>query len=323
MSSPSTSPDTAVVSEIEEFAADVAAGLSRAAKTLPSKYFYDQRGSQLFDQICELPEYYPTRTELGIMQQYADEMGRQIGSGAMVIEFGSGSSIKTRILLDHLVDPAAYVPVDVSYEHLHATARQLTKAYPDLDILPVCADFTRPFVLPAARQLETHDAVYFPGSTIGNFEQADALGLLEHIVSLCGRGGGLLVGIDLQKDVNVLEAAYNDAQGVTAEFNLNLLHRINRQLEGDVQVDQFRHQAVYNHEIGRIEMYLISEVDQTATIRGEQYTFAAGERICTEYSHKYTVEGFAKMAESVGLTLRRQWLDDQEYFAVLHLALLD
>ena len=189
MSSPSTSPDTAVVSEIEEFAADVAAGLSRAAKTLPSKYFYDQRGSQLFDQICELPEYYPTRTELGIMQQYADEMGRQIGSGAMVIEFGSGSSIKTRILLDHLVDPAAYVPVDVSYEHLHATARQLTKAYPDLDILPVCADFTRPFVLPAARQLETHDAVYFPGSTIGNFEQADALGLLEHIVSLCGRGG--------------------------------------------------------------------------------------------------------------------------------------
>lgn len=323
MTSPTTSAADSVVSEIEEFAADVAAGLSQPNKTLPSKYFYDQRGSQLFDQICELPEYYPTRTELGIMQRYAAEMGRQIGAGAMVIEFGSGSSTKTRILLDHLVDPAAYVPVDVSYEHLHETAQALVRAYPGLDILPVCADFTRPFDLPSASRLETHDAVYFPGSTIGNFEQADAMGLLEHIVSLCGQGGGLLVGIDLQKDVDVLEAAYNDAQGVTAEFNLNLLHRINRQLEGDLQVDQFRHEAVYNREVGRIEMYLVSTVDQTATISGQRYNFPQGDRICTEYSHKYTVAGFAEMAQSVGLTLRRQWLDDQEYFAVLHLALLD
>lgn len=319
----STTTPTKVTSAQSEFAADVAVGLSRATKTLPSKYFYDQRGSQLFDQICELPEYYPTRTELGIMRKFAPEMGRQIGSGAMVIEFGSGSSVKTRILLDHLIDPVAYVPVDVSYEHLHETARGLTKAYASLDVLPVCADFTRPFELPTATLPETHDAVYFPGSTIGNFEQSEALGLLEHIVSLCGSGGGLLVGIDLQKDADVLEAAYNDAQGVTAEFNLNLLRRINRELGGNFELERFRHLAVYNPDIGRIEMYLESLVEQSVAVCGETYAFRAGERICTEYSHKYTVDGFAAMAESVGLTLRRQWLDDREYFAVLHLALLD
>lgn len=322
MSSFLASSAAPTASQPASFLNDVVEGLSRPERSLPCKYFYDQRGSQLFDQICELDEYYPTRTELAIMQQFAGEMGQQIGSGAMLIEFGSGSSIKTRLLLDELPDPIAYVPVDISSEHLHATADRLADAYPHIEVLPVCADFTQDFALPAAERLETHDAVYFPGSTIGNLEPQDATDLLVRIAALCGQGGGLLIGIDLQKDVRVLEAAYNDRQGVTAEFNLNLLHRMNRELGADFQVDRFQHIAQYNADCHRIEMCLESTCPQTVTLDGKQFKFQPGERICTEYSHKYAIDEFAKVAHQAGLTLRQSWLDRDQYFAVLHFALL-
>lgn len=319
-------PETDVLDfepKVDSFYRDVVAGLSQRPRSLPCKYFYDHRGSQLFDQICELDEYYPTRTELAIMQQHAGEMAEQIGPGVMLVEYGSGSSIKTRILLDQLIEPVAYVPVDISRDHLQQTADELAGRYPEIEILPVCADFTKDFELPASLVTPTHDAVYFPGSTIGNFTPAAAQATLRRLVALCGCGGGLLIGIDLQKDVEIIELAYNDAAGVTAEFNLNLLGRINRELDGDLDIDRFEHVAVYNEIANRIEMSLRSRADQTIQIGDREFEIGAGESIVTEHSHKYTIQGFAALAASVGLTLRRAWTDERDYFAVVHLAILD
>lgn len=302
-----------------EFTRDVITGLSASSKWLPSKYFYDQRGSRLFDQICELPEYYVTRTELALMQEHGAAMAQCIGPGVRLVEYGSGSSVKTRILLDHLSDPVAYVPVDISRNHLLETADCLTDDYPQLEVLPVHADFTRDFALPTPARRPTHSAVYFPGSTIGNFTPDRAHGILARIAPLCGSGGGLLIGIDLQKDAHILEAAYNDAAGRTAAFNLNLLTRINRELGADFVVERFTHRALYNQELGRIEMHLVADLAQQVSIAGQRIEFAAGESICTEYSHKYTVEGFARQAAQVGLQLHGRWLDQNEYFAILHL----
>jgi dimethylhistidine N-methyltransferase len=304
------------------FRQDVLAGLAGAVKSLPCKYFYDQRGSRLFDEICELDEYYLTRTELAIMRQFAPEMGQQIGPGVMLVEYGSGSSVKTRILLDHLPDPVAYVPVDISGKHLRSTAQTLAVDYRHLEVLPVCADFTEDFALPASSREPTHAAVYFPGSTIGNFRPARALRLLRRIADLCGTGGGLLIGVDLQKDVDVMEAAYNDERGVTAQFNLNLLHRINRELGADFDVEQFEHLAYYNPREGRVEIYIVSRRDQFVTFANREFRFRAGERIHTENSHKYTVEGFAALAAEAGLTLRRCWTDPRRNFAVMHFAVM-
>ena len=213
-----------------EFLVDVLAGLECVPKQLQCKYFYDARGSELFDHICRLDEYYLTRTEMGILEQYADAMGSQIGPGAILVEYGSGSSVKTRYLLDALPDAVAYVGVDVSEKHLHRAARELARDYPLIEVLSAVADFTEEFALPVPRRRPTHTAIYFPGSTIGNFTPAQATNLLRGISRRCGRGGGLLIGIDLKKDAKTLEAAYNDRLGVTALFNLNLLHRINREL---------------------------------------------------------------------------------------------
>ena len=304
----------------QAFYADVTSGLTGDEKSLPCKYFYDERGSQLFDQICELDEYYLTRTELGVMERHAPEMAAQIGPGVMLVEYGSGSSVKTRILLDHLQDPVAYVPVDISLDHLQHTARKLSVAYPHVEVLPVCADFTAEFELPVSRRRPTHSAVYFPGSTIGNFEPQEATRLLRRIAPLCGTGGGLLIGIDLQKDDSIVEAAYNDQRGVTAEFNRNLLHRINGELDADFAVDQFRHEAVYNQRLGRVEISLVSEADQSVEIGENVFSFADGEPILTEYSHKFTVTQFAQVASRAGLSLRRYWTDPDDLFAVLHLA---
>lgn len=306
----------------ERFLTDSLAGLSQTPKRLPCKYFYDQRGSQLFDQICETDEYYLTRTETAIMQRYAGEMGECLGEGVMLIEFGSGSSIKTRYLLDHLIKPVAYVPVDISREHLHESADQISGDYPDIEVLPVCADFTKPFPLPNPKQRPSHDAVYFPGSTIGNFQPNQAKQLLASIAHMCGQQGGLLIGVDLRKDKAILERAYNDNQGVTAEFNLNLLHRMQKELGATIDVDAFEHHAFYNAELGRIEIYLRSRVDQTILLDGQTVQVEAGELIHTEYSHKYTIDGFAEMAREVGWTLRRWWTDENQYFAVLHLVVL-
>lgn len=305
------------------FLDDVVEGLSQSPKCLPCKYFYDERGSQLFDQICELDEYYLTRAELSVMRQYAGEMAEQIGPEVMLVEYGSGSSIKTRLLLDHLPDPVAYVPVDISREHLEQTAKALAEDYPHIEVLPVCADFTQEFDLPVSVREPSHAAVYFPGSTIGNFTPDEASELLGYIAPLCGTGGGLLIGIDLQKDVGTIEAAYDDAQGVTADFNLNLLRRINRELGGDFRLDRFRHRAVYNPRLGRVELGLASQCRQQVDVAGESFTFEKGEEIRTEYSHKYTIDGFADLAAEVGLTLRRRWTDEASRFAVLHFAVLD
>jgi len=305
------------------FLADVLAGLREPQKRLPCKYFYDKRGSELFDRICQLDEYYLTRAELAIMDEFAGEMGEQIGPGVMLVEYGSGSSVKTRYLLDALPRPVAYVPVDISGEHLELAALELARDYPRIEVLPVCADFTSDVRLPLATRAMSHAAVYFPGSTIGNFLPERATELLMRISTLCGTGGGLLIGIDLKKDVSRIEAAYNDQLGVTAEFNLNLLRRINRELGGDFELDQFEHRAIYSEQRGRVEISLVSRRDQVVTIDGEAFDFTAGEAISTEYSHKYTVEEFAAMAAPAGLTLRREWSDRERNFAVLHLAILD
>ena len=304
----------------QAFLDEVLSGLDDSPRHLPCKYFYDQRGSRLFDKICELDEYYLTRTELAIMRRSSAEMAEQIGPGVMLVEYGSGSSLKTRLLLKHLSVPAAYVPVDISRKHLQYTANTLSSHFPHIEVLPVCADFTCPFELPTPQRRPSHRAVYFPGSTIGNFPPAAALDLLEQIAALCGDGGGLLIGIDLQKDIGIIESAYNDSLGVTAEFNLNLLRRINCELEADFDLKAFKHAAHYNPSLGRVEIYLVSQADQVVTIRDELFEFTEGERICTEYSYKYTVDDFSQMAAQVGLTLRRVWTDDDQFFGVLHFA---
>lgn len=301
------------------FLQEALAGLKAPHKTLPCKYFYDQRGSQLFDQICELPEYYPTRTEAGIIADHVEEMASVFGPNCLLIEYGSGSSTKTRILLNHLPHLAGYVPMDISREHLHQTAESLQRAYPHLEILPLCADYTAPFELPEASLPVQSRVVYFPGSTLGNFHRAEAAAFLMHIAEVCGPGGGLLIGVDLRKSPNVLEAAYNDAQGITADFNLNLLRRMNAELSADFDLDSFAHQAFYDAEIGRIEMHLRSLRAQEAHIGGETIRFQANETIWTECSYKYSLPEFAAMAEAAGFAVRQVWTDPNQQFSVQYL----
>ncbi|QDT09768.1 L-histidine N(alpha)-methyltransferase [Planctomycetes bacterium K23_9] len=308
-------------SPTDNFLRDVQHGLSQSQKTLPCKYLYDERGSELFDAICETGEYYPTRTELDIMQRNAESISYQIGTRVMLVEYGSGSSIKTRILLDALDSPVAYVPVDISEDHLLRTAAELQATYPDTEILPVVADFTQPFSLPRSDQAYSHVALYFPGSTIGNFTPAAAGDLLKNMSSMLGPQGGLLIGIDLQKDVSTIEAAYNDKSGITAEFNLNLLARINAELSGDFRLDNFRHRAVYNPKEHRIEISLVSQCDQSVRIGSTTFRFDQDEAILTEYSHKYTIDDFAEFASQFGFSLHKHWTDDDGYFGVMHLVL--
>ncbi len=304
----------------QSFLQDVIVGLGQETKQLPCKYFYDQRGSRLFDQITQLDEYYPTRTERAIIEEYATEMAVQIGQRAMLVEFGSGSSTKSRILLDALKDSlAAYVPLDISDEHLLATVSSLREAYPDMEILPLVADFTAHFELPKASSPVSHAAVFFPGSTIGNFTPDSATQMLARIARIVGVEGGLLIGIDLQKDIEMIEAAYNDTDGVTDEFNLNVLHRINDELDGDFHVDQFRHKAVYNEQHDRVELFVVSNRKQIVSIGDHQFEFERDEHVLTEYSHKYTINGFSKMAATAGFSLHKSWTDEDQLFAVLHL----
>ena len=301
------------------FLADVLSGLGGEPKELHCKYFYDERGSQLFDQICELPEYYLTRAEQAIMQAHVVEMAEQIGRHVMLVEFGSGSSTKTRTLLDHLDEPVAYVPLDISEDYLLKTADKLREAYPHIEILPLVADFTKRFELPESTDEPAHAAVYFPGSTIGNFTTDQALGMFDTIADVLGPQGGLLIGVDLQKDPAIVTAAYNDSQQVTDAFNLNVLHRVNRELGANFDVDQFRHEAIYNQRAGRVEIFVVSQREQTVEIGGHEFKFAAGERVLTEYSHKYTIDGFAQLAQAAGFSLRKAWTDPDRLFAVLHL----
>lgn len=302
-----------------QFHRDVLRGLSRPRKQLPCKYFYDDAGSALFERITELDEYYPTRVERSIMIDHAAAMAALCGPRCLLIEYGSGSSMKTRLLLDHLDRPSGYVPVDISRDHLRQSADALGQAYPHVDVYPLFADFTRPILLPPRLPSTARRVVYFPGSTIGNFAAPAARRLLKHTAQLCGPGGGLLLGVDLRKDPAVLHAAYNDSQGVTAEFNRNVLARVNRELEGDFNLAQFAHEATYNEARGRIEMRLISRRPQVARVGERAFEFAAGEAILTEYSHKYDLGELAFFCRTAGFETVQTWTDDRRYFAVAFL----
>jgi len=301
--------------ERASFLADVLAGLTSPRKTLPCKYLYDERGSALFERICELDEYYPTRTELGILRRHAGAMAAALGPRCLLVEYGSGSSTKTRLLLERLEEPAAYVPVDISREHLLRAAAALSARHPRLAVRPVCADFTRPFALPklpgALRR-----AAFFPGSTIGNFGAAEARKFLAQVAEQCGSGGLLLIGVDLRKPREILEPAYDDAEGVTAEFNRNLLRRINRELGADFDVAAFDHRALWNEAEGRVEMHLVSRRDQRVRVAGRSVGFARGESIHTESSHKYELEGFAALAGSAGFEVEQVFTDEARWFSV-------
>ncbi len=289
-------------------------GLRKPEKSLPAKLFYDERGSELFEQITKLDEYYLTRTETKIFADRIDEIIGHLGSDVILIEFGSGNSQKTRILLDHLPDPAGYVPIDISQEKLTESATAIAAAYPGLNVLPIWADYTREFELPAIGG--SRKAALFPGSTIGNFYPHEAEAFLKRVAKLVGEGGGLLIGVDLKKDARILNLAYNDAQGVTAAFNLNMLEHINREFGASFQLDQFRHQATYNEALGRIEMYLVSVEDQTVSLGDAEFSFRRDERILTEVSHKYTVEDFERLAVGGGFHVRDVWIDGDQLFSV-------
>jgi dimethylhistidine N-methyltransferase len=305
--------------EQTQFARDVIAGLTARPKRLPPKYFYDEAGSRLFEQITELPEYYPTRSELAILHAHAAEMAGLLPSPTALIEFGSGSSRKARILLAASPAIAAYVPVDISSEMLAAEVAALERDHPHLKVLPVEADFTQPFQLPPA-VVALKRTGFFPGSTIGNFEPYEAAGFLRHAGRMLGKGAVLIIGIDLVKDPAILNAAYDDAAGVTAKFNLNLLTRINRELDGDFDLDGFCHQAFYNVGRHRIEMHLASRKRQKVSVAGRAIEFRVGETIHTENSYKFTVESFGALARGAGFTPLAAWSDPQGYFSVQALA---
>ena len=296
--------------------AEIVAGLNLPQKMISPKYFYDERGSRLFEQICDLPEYYLTRTEIRIMRENINEMVKEIGPHVSVIEFGSGSGLKTRILLENLVEPFVYVPVDISMEHLLETSAALKDDFPGLEILPVAADFTRPFPLPQPANMPERNLVYFPGSTIGNFEPEAAIELLRVMYQEAGAGGALLIGVDLKKDRQMIESAYNDSAGVTAEFNLNVLRRLNREYGSDFDLDGFRHTAIYNESSGRIEMCLVSQCDQDVTLGEHRFSFMEGEKTITEYCHKFSLEGFRELAQVAGFRHVNTWLDANQWFSI-------
>lgn len=300
----------------DRFLDDVLAGLASAPKSLSPKYFYDARGSGLFEAICELPEYYPTRTELALMREHVDAMAAGLGANCLLIEFGSGAGTKTEILLQAM-RPAAYVAVDISAAALHAAAARHAVRFPDIPAIAVCADYMLPLEIPGLSDYaSSRRVIYFPGSTIGNLMPHEALTFLRDARRLAGPGGAMLVGVDLKKDPAILNAAYNDAQGVTAEFNMNLLRRINRELGADFDLAHFRHVAFYDAVAGRIEMHLESLLAQSVAVAGRAFEFAAGERMHTENSCKYAVEEFRQLAQAAGFQSHRVWSDRQQYFAV-------
>ena len=319
-------PGGVTLLDLEPAAADfleqAIAGLSSDPRTLPSKFFYDEHGSDLFLKICELPEYYVTRTETEILRHHGAEMADSIGENAELVGFGTGAGVKTRLLLGHLRNLIAYVPVDISKQRLTESAEALSREMPGLEILPVCADYLQPIDLPTPSRKPDHIAVYFPGSTIGNLPPETAQHFLKRVARLCGRSGGLIIGVDLQKSQETLESAYNDSAGVTAEFNLNLLVRANREIGADFHLEQWRHRAIYNTDASRIEMHLISETDQTVHLGEREFAFAAGEKIITEFSYKHSVEGFSALARTAGFQLAKVWTDPQKLFAVFHFTTL-
>lgn len=295
---------------------DLHQGLSKPQKALSPKYFYDQTGSQLFDQITELPEYYPTRTEIAILKQHASEFVDLLGKDSILLELGSGSSLKIRILLEAL-KPKIYVPMDISKEHLIASAQQLAEDYPWLEVHANRVDYSQSWEIPDFGPGRYN--AFFPGSSIGNFDPEDACKLLSQVAKLVGNNGGLLIGVDMKKDSQILEQAYNDSAGVTAQFNLNVLNHLKQRLNVKVDPEKFRHKAIYNPELGRIEMHLISQQDQTITVDDQSYTLKKGETIHTESSYKYSVDDFHQLVARAGFKPEKVWVDDDQLFSIHYL----
>ena len=307
----------------EDFETAVVTGLSRTPKTLPCKFFYDQVGSELFSRICKLAEYYPTRTEIGILRGIASRIAKLAGPNCHLIEFGSGDGIKIQLLLEALTSPARYTAVDISRDHLQNSAEALARTFPEIEIAAICADYTRPFEIPPPRALANAKRVgFFPGSTIGNFTPTEAAEFLKFSTSLLD-GGDFVVGVDLKKDTEHLTAAYNDAEGITAAFNLNLLVRINRELHCDFDIDGFEHRAHYDLRKGRIEMHLVSRYAQSVSIDDHQFNFFKDETIHTENSYKYGLEEFQEIATNAGYQALDCWTDKDQLFSIHYLRAQD
>lgn len=300
----------------ESFLDAVVKGLSAAPKTLPAKFFYDEKGSGLFAEITALPEYYPTRTEMKLLQKIGAELKGLIPKGSKLVEFGSGSTEKVRILIDTVEHFTTYIAIDISGDYLKAEAEDLASDHPGLDIVAICADYTKLNALPGGMKGGDDCTGFFPGSTIGNMTPDEAVRFLAQIAKLLGPGAGLVIGADLKKDPAILNAAYNDAKGTTAAFNMNMLERINAELGGDFDLGQFRHRAFYNDKKGRIEMHLESLKDQTVTISGHAFRFKKGETIHTENSYKFTREEFASLAGKAGFRAVKYWQDEDALFSI-------
>ncbi len=310
--------ETAATDARAVFLRDVLKGLSEAQKTLPCQYFYDAAGSDLFEQITTLPEYYPTRTEIAILNAHAAEIAASLGEHILMVEYGAGASTKTRILLDALQLPAGYVPIDVSEEFLLHTAQALRTDYPDLPVHPVVGDFMIRFGLP--NESKGRPVGFFPGSTIGNLSDDDILRFMSSARDLLGDASQFLIGVDLRKDADILVPAYDDAAGVTASFNLNLLTRINHELGADFDPSSFEHRAIWNDAASRIEMHLVSQRSQDVQVGGRTIHFDARETIHTENSRKFSIDSLTPLFEQTGWNLNKQWLDERHYFAVLLLS---
>lgn len=300
--------------EQSDFSVDVREGLAREQKSIPPKYFYDQRGSELFDEICKQPEYYPTRTEIGILQDNAEHIARLIGPDCVLIELGSGASEKVRSLFDAL-SPVSYLGIDISKDFLLSATRRLANDYPELEVHALCADFTDKIALPEQCHSD-HLVAFFPGSSIGNFEPTQAVVFLKRVADMIGEGGKLLIGVDLKKDKAVLDEAYNDAAGITAAFNLNLLERMQNELDAELETDTFDHRAFYNEELGRIEMHLVSRTQQTLRLCDSVIELASDESIHTENSYKYDCDEFARLAQQAGFVVEQVWIDADRLFSV-------
>jgi dimethylhistidine N-methyltransferase len=306
--------------EIEDFGEAVLRGLSGKNKTLPCKFFYDLRGSQLFDQICELEEYYVTRTEIALLTENAAEISECLGADCHLVEFGSGSSIKVRILLDAMQKLSGYTAIDISRDHLIASCAELADAYPGLAVHAVCADYSEALEIPALKSSAGRPVAFFPGSSLGNFDDDDAIEFLAGVAAFLSKSdGGLLIGVDLKKDEATLNAAYDDAKGVTAAFNLNLLVRANAEIGADFDLSAFRHKAFYNADIGRVEMHLVSNRSQSVSIGDEKIHFDLDEHIHTENSYKYSLDQFADIWRAAGFTSSRVWCDANQLFSVHYL----
>jgi len=298
----------------------VTEGLSKVQKTLPPKLFYDERGSELFDQICELEEYYPTRTELAILRDNMPAILGALGQSVVLVEYGSGSSTKTQLLLENLKGLIAYVPIDISREHLAQSALQIERTFPNLNVLPVCADYSQNINLSEAIAPDSHAVAYFPGSSIGNFEREHAVSFLQRVHDTVGQGGGLLIGVDLVKDEAILERAYNDTSGTTARFNLNMLSHINHRLGSQIDILGFKHRAIYNMDMARIEMYLVANKRHSITIGDHTFRIQEGESILTEYSHKYTLPDFKELAKEARFAVEKVWVDSESLFSIQYLS---